>query len=53
MPDYQHMYTTLFHATEQAVELLINAQRQCEEIYVSSPAQESSDELTKTEPDGE
>lgn len=36
MPDYQKMYWTLFRATEEAVNLLIAAQRECEELYVSS-----------------
>ena len=36
MPDYQKMYLTLFHATENAIEHLIEAQKKCEEIYVST-----------------
>lgn len=36
MPDYKEMYLTLFRATEEAVNLLIAAQRECEELYVSS-----------------
>lgn len=30
------MYLTLFRATEEAVSLLIAAQRECEELYISS-----------------
>lgn len=41
MPDYKQMYLTLFNATEQAVNLLIRAQQECEELYVSSPEPES------------
>ena len=36
VPDYEKMYLTLFRATEEAVDLLIAAQRECEELYVSS-----------------
>lgn len=35
MPDYREMYLTLFRAVEQAVDILIEAQRTCEEIYLS------------------
>lgn len=37
MPDYKEMYLTLFRATEQAIELLIAAQRTCEDMYVNAP----------------
>lgn len=37
MPDYKEMYLKLFDATEKAVEILISAQRECEELYLSSP----------------
>lgn len=37
VPDYQQMYLTLFRASEQAVNILIEAQRKCEELYLSSP----------------
>lgn len=37
MPDYKKMYLTLFKASEEAVNLLITAQRECEELYLSSP----------------
>lgn len=36
VPDYGKMYLTLFRATEEAVNLLIAAQRECEELYISS-----------------
>jgi len=31
------MYLTMFKASEDAVNLLLQAQRECEEIYISSP----------------
>ncbi len=50
MPDYQKMYATLLHATEQAIEILVFAQRKCEDMYIREPetdaasAQESTTE---------
>ncbi len=35
MPDYREMYLTLFRATEQAICVLMEAQRTCEELYLS------------------
>ena len=37
MPDYKEMYLALFHATEQAIDTLIAAQRECEELYLNAP----------------
>ena len=37
MPDYKEMYLTLFRATEQAINTLIAAQQQCEELYMNAP----------------
>ena len=37
MADYKEMYLTLFRATEQAINTLISAQRECEEMYLSMP----------------
>ena len=51
MVDYKKMYLTLFNATEDAVnalenvrQALIQAQRECEELYVSAPAQDEESE---------
>ena len=45
--DYKELYFKLFRATEKAINLLIDAQRECEELYLSGteeplsqPAQE-------------
>lgn len=35
MPNYKAMYMKLLHASEQAVNLLIAAQLECEELGVS------------------
>ena len=40
MPNYKEMYLKLFKASEQAVNLLIAAQQECEEYYVSAPQPE-------------
>ena len=47
MVDYKKMYLTLFNATEDAIntmenvtQALIQAQRECEELYISAPAQD-------------
>ena len=37
MPDYKAMYLKLFRASEQAISTLIQAQRECEELYISHP----------------
>lgn len=35
MPDYKELYPKLFRASEKAVNGLIAAQRECEELYLS------------------
>lgn len=35
MPDYKEMYIKLFRASEKAVNILIAAQQECEELYVN------------------
>ena len=51
MVDYKKMYLTMFNATEDAInalenvrQALINAQRECEELYISGPAQDKESE---------
>ncbi len=36
MQDYKEIYLKLMRATEDAIRILIDAQRSCEEIYLSS-----------------
>ncbi|MEA4815054.1 MAG: hypothetical protein VB112_09135 [Oscillospiraceae bacterium] len=57
MPDYKEMYLKLFRASEEAVNVLIAAQRECEELYISAPEPElkaitlpEHDEADKAEP---
>ena len=40
MLDYKEMYLKLFRASEQAANILIAAQRECEELYISQPEPE-------------
>ena len=42
MADYKAMYLAAMDAMEQAVTLLIEAQRRCEELYVTSCAREEA-----------
>ena len=37
MPDYKEMYIHLMHETNLAIELLIQAQRDCEEMLLNAP----------------
>ncbi len=34
--DYKELYLKLFRATEAAIRLLVEAQRECEEAYLSA-----------------
>lgn len=36
VPDYKKMYLALFKASEDAINLLVAAQRECEELYMTS-----------------
>ncbi|NLT57929.1 MAG: hypothetical protein GXX99_03090 [Clostridiales bacterium] len=40
MPDFKEMYLKMFSASEQAITILIEAQRACEELYIPSPQPE-------------
>lgn len=46
MADYKEMYLHLPRETEKAVRILIQAQQDCEEMYINSP----EPELTVLEP---
>lgn len=35
MPDYKQMYLKMFRASEKALNLMIAAQRECEELYTA------------------
>lgn len=42
MPDYKEMYRKMVVASEAAINILIEAQRECEELYINSPDPEIS-----------
>ena len=51
MADYKKMYLTMFNATEDAInalenvrQALIQAQQDCEELYISAPEQDEESE---------
>ena len=42
MPDYKEMYLDLFRASEEALDILIAAQRRCEEMYLAAGGEETA-----------
>lgn len=40
MPDFEEMYYTLIRASEEALRIMIEAQKKCEEMYVSNDENE-------------
>ncbi len=40
MPDYKEMYLKMFRATEEAINVLIATQQECEELYIGQPEPE-------------
>ncbi len=40
MPDYKELYLNMMRATEKAIRILIQAQKECEELYLSMPEPE-------------
>lgn len=40
MPDFEEMYYTLMRASEEALRIMIEAQKECEKMYI---AQEESE----------
>lgn len=46
MTDYKELYLIMFRASEKAIELLVEAQRKCEELYINS----RGTELIRLEP---
>lgn len=45
MADYKEMYLRLFRASEDAMDIIIKAQRECEELYMND--EEAQDSLTE------
>ena len=40
MPDYKEMYQKMLAASEAAINILIEAQRECEELFITAPEPE-------------
>ena len=40
MADYKELYLTMLRASEQAINILIEAQQKCEELYMRQPGPE-------------
>ena len=48
MADYKKMYFTLLKATEKAINTLVEAQRECEELFISSEEEEEKEKKAET-----
>ena len=44
MPDYEEMYFRLLRETEKAINLLIEAQKKCGEMYIAADEREPAGE---------
>lgn len=40
MSDYEEMYLTMLRASEEALRIIIEAQKKCEEMYISQEENE-------------
>lgn len=49
MPDYKEMYLKMVRASEKAINELITAQQECEEMYIESDNSESAISLSENE----
>lgn len=47
MTDYEKMYHIMFNAAEDAINLLIEAQQKCEDIYVESCDCSDEDDMSE------
>lgn len=47
MPDYKEMYLNMVRASEKAINILIAAQQECEEIYISDEENEPEEEAER------
>lgn len=55
MPDYKEMYLKMVRASEAAIDMLVSAQRECEDMYIETDickprkVQESKDKKTTSQ----
>lgn len=40
MPNYKELYLKVFRASEKAVNILLEAQRECEKLFINQPEPE-------------
>ena len=52
MPDYKEMYLTMVRASENAINMLIEAQRKCEDLYLSDSESNDPSSPGDNEKDG-
>ena len=45
-PNYKELYFKFFRAVEDAIDILITAQRDCEELYLSTGEDAASSEVS-------
>ena len=43
MPDYKEMYSIMYRAIDDAIQILTEAQEECEELFFASYEQEEED----------
>ncbi len=43
MPDYKEMYLKMLAASEEAIRIIIEAQQDCEEMYISESEENDAD----------
>lgn len=44
MPDYKEMYFTMLAASEKAIRIIIEAQRECEDMYINADDEDEEEE---------
>ncbi len=52
MADYKELYLKLFRASEDALQILIKAQQECEEVVISGEDTPSRQNIILLPPDG-
>ena len=43
LPDYKEMYSIMYRAIDDAIQILIEAQEECEELFFASYGQEEEE----------
>ncbi len=48
MPDFEEMYYKMVRASEKAIRIIIEAQRECEEMYISADEETESEKKERS-----